>query len=385
MVHDRVGTIAIAGNYLQILHFEDPLHPLVGSSVDLGFSPRFLEAWNGIAVVGLGGAEGRIEVWDCRDPTALLHLSSIIPAEDGAYYDLTTFQSRMAIRGAGGYVGIYDLHNPDLPRMISSFHLPTEYSSRIAAMGNYLATVIDNELCIVDCSVPNEGTIVGRVGASYCMGLDVVGDRVFLTGLGKVEVFGLGDPTHPTLLGTIIPNGSWIYDMAVFGDTLYLATDRGVELWDIADTANPVLIGGSLGHGNSLVRSGRNLIVGNGTEVLVLETPCSAIGLPLDSAQTEFASRAPGAELSALLQPNPFNPRTTLSFELGWSGPVNIGVFDLRGMLMKPLFNGRLDQGRHSLVWDGRDQSGREAPSGTYLFRIEAGGGSCTRKAVLLK
>ncbi|MBU2503131.1 hypothetical protein KJ682_17510 [bacterium] len=42
-------------------------------------------------------------------------------------------------------------------------------------------------------------------------------------------------------------------------------------------------------------------------------------------------------------------------------------------------------QGRHEAHWDGRDASGRQAASGTYLFRLEAGGQAETRRAVLIK
>lgn len=71
--------------------------------------------------------------------------------------------------------------------------------------------------------------------------------------------------------------------------------------------------------------------------------------------------------------PNPFNPRTTLSFELPAAGPARLAVFDPAGRLVRVLVDGHLPAGPHSVVWDGCDRSGREVGSGVYLARVEYG------------
>ncbi len=84
--------------------------------------------------------------------------------------------------------------------------------------------------------------------------------------------------------------------------------------------------------------------------------------------------------------PNPFNPTTTLSFDLPRQETVTLRVFDLQGRLVRSLLSGEvLSQGRHEAVWDGRDDTGRQAASGTYFYRLEAGVFSQTRRAVLVK
>jgi hypothetical protein len=80
--------------------------------------------------------------------------------------------------------------------------------------------------------------------------------------------------------------------------------------------------------------------------------------------------RLPGAPLLAQNAPNPFNPRTTLRFELPQSGPVRLAVFDLAGRLVCTLVDDSLAQGSHEAVWDGRDASGRDVGSGSYLARL---------------
>ena len=73
-------------------------------------------------------------------------------------------------------------------------------------------------------------------------------------------------------------------------------------------------------------------------------------------------------------QPNPFNPRTTIKYDLPESGPVRLSVFDLAGRLIRTLVDDSVTQGRREAVWDGRDSSGREVGSGSYLARLEFGG-----------
>ena len=61
--------------------------------------------------------------------------------------------------------------------------------------------------------------------------------------------------------------------------------------------------------------------------------------------------------------PNPFNPRTTLSFTLPTTQHVRLDIHDLRGRLVTTLVRGTLPVGRHEVVWNGRDSSARDVPS----------------------
>ena len=103
--------------------------------------------------------------------------------------------------------------------------------------------------------------------------------------------------------------------------------------------------------------------------------------------------------------PNPFNPETTIEFiirnsEFGvrsyappmkneWGGEgwerVTIDIFNIRGQKVRSLLDGLFESGSHSVVWDGRDDSGRELGSGVYLYRMVAGEETSVRKMVLLK
>ena len=83
--------------------------------------------------------------------------------------------------------------------------------------------------------------------------------------------------------------------------------------------------------------------------------------------------------------PNPFNPVTTLVFEMAESGPVSLALYDLSGRLLRRLVEGELPAGRHERRWDGRDAAGRRLASGLYLARFSRPGHTETCRLLLLK
>jgi len=72
--------------------------------------------------------------------------------------------------------------------------------------------------------------------------------------------------------------------------------------------------------------------------------------------------------------PNPFNPETTLRFDLPVEGRVRLEVYDVAGRLVRTLLDADIPAGSHQAVWDGKDGSGRGMPSGSYFARLSADG-----------
>jgi hypothetical protein len=83
--------------------------------------------------------------------------------------------------------------------------------------------------------------------------------------------------------------------------------------------------------------------------------------------------------------PNPFNPMTEINFELELAGQVRVSVYDVSGRLVNVLVNEQLSSGPHSRIWQGKDQGGRQVPSGTYYLRMETASRIDHRKVMLLK
>ncbi len=83
--------------------------------------------------------------------------------------------------------------------------------------------------------------------------------------------------------------------------------------------------------------------------------------------------------------PNPFNPATNISFVLPQAMKVRLSVFDARGRIVDILIDSQKPAGPHQVLWNGRDTTGRNAPSGTYLYRLQVPGNTLTRKMTLLR
>lgn len=83
--------------------------------------------------------------------------------------------------------------------------------------------------------------------------------------------------------------------------------------------------------------------------------------------------------------PNPFNPRTTIEFELPSASDVALDIYDVQGRRVRRLVAGPLGAGLHEKVWSGRDDAGRAVPSGVYFYRFSAGAQQRVGKLTLLK
>ena len=83
--------------------------------------------------------------------------------------------------------------------------------------------------------------------------------------------------------------------------------------------------------------------------------------------------------------PNPFNPNTTIFYDVSRESNVKVTVFDLLGREIIKLIDRVVPVGGRSINWDGRDYTGNLVNSGVYIYQIEAEGFLQTKKMVLLK
>ena len=83
--------------------------------------------------------------------------------------------------------------------------------------------------------------------------------------------------------------------------------------------------------------------------------------------------------------PNPFNPQTTIGFDLPRAGAVELKIFDVLGQSVQTLVAEVLPAGGHQVVWDGLDGMGARVGSGVYFYRLQAGEEVQIRRMLLLK
>lgn len=106
-------------------------------------------------------------------------------------------------------------------------------------------------------------------------------------------------------------------------------------------------------------------------------------GITTSIADVETATPSSGGFLR--VAPNPFNPTTTLQFDLPRAGEVRLTVYDISGRRVATLVDRFLEAAAGTSTWDGRSGAGREVPSGIYFARREAGERTAMRKMLLLR
>ncbi|MCD4818585.1 MAG: T9SS type A sorting domain-containing protein [Candidatus Cloacimonetes bacterium] len=85
--------------------------------------------------------------------------------------------------------------------------------------------------------------------------------------------------------------------------------------------------------------------------------------------------------------PNPFNPETTISFELAtkYAENTELCVYNIKGQKVKTLLNEKLEAGNHKITWNGKDKNEKIVASGIYFYKLKTGRFTSTKKMILMK
>lgn len=178
--------------------------------------------------------------------------------------------------------------------------------------------------------------------------------------------------------------GFTLYSAHSFADSPPSKTSRDVyhlKAWTIGcagtnGSANGVVLRGTMGQSSPIgsAESGlERLLSGFWPTVIPFAFPAD-----LPEVLTFETRMLPNA-------PNPFNPVTSVRFEIASAGRVSLVIYDLKGRLVRQLVNELVEAGRYDASWDGRDGSGRVMASGPYFCRMQADGFSTVQKMLLIK
>jgi len=108
----------------------------------------------------------------------------------------------------------------------------------------------------------------------------------------------------------------------------------------------------------------------------------------LEAAKVNAAKALPKVFSLSQNSPNPFNPSTTISYEIPESSgaaKVVMAVYNIRGQKVITLVDELKESGQYSVNWNGRDENGRRVSSGVYFYRMSAGDFTAVRKMVIVK
>jgi hypothetical protein len=115
------------------------------------------------------------------------------------------------------------------------------------------------------------------------------------------------------------------------------------------------------------------------------ETPAEHTAVAVYETSTGVHPGVPTALALRQNVPNPFNPATTIEYDLPADCDLQLVIFDISGRAVRTLRSGREAAGYRSAQWDGRNDAGERVGSGVYFYRLRAGNDVLTKKMTLLK
>jgi hypothetical protein len=186
------------------------------------------------------------------------------------------------------------------------------------------------------------------------------------------------DPPYPTAAGMVWTDGYGVVTFEAFYD-----------LFQSLGTVGPVDIADDSQDGTTAEDHFFGVQYAEG--ITSIKLTCISGNIEVDHLQYGSAGPATSVpDLNSAVRlgqnvPNPFNPVTTIVFELPREGTAEVGVYDVSGRLVKVLADGEYPDGEHKVLWNGRDTDGREVASGVYFYKMKSDGFEAARKMILLK
>jgi hypothetical protein len=311
-------------------------------------------------------------------------------------------------RGAGMFVSTV---GSDIRDNIITGNDATSKGGGVYASGSAKVSVFNGNVIAENHADENGGGVYVDISTHVFQNTLIAGNNADLLG-GGVYCWVEGDPTFTGC--TITGNGGGTNGsnvVATDGDPLFEKTiitfaTEGAGVLCFA-SASPTFVccdifGNAGGDAICGVDGGDNItddpLFCDSTEgdyTLDPASPCTDANSPcaelIGAFPVECASSVTEGPVSAMPSclfqnaPNPFNPTTTIRYDIGTPGPVTLEVYDVEGRLVRTLIDRHHDAGAGAAFWDGKDHRGADVSSGIYFYQLTAPGYQKSLKMMYIK
>ncbi len=387
VVYSEGGYPSQAYGELAIVDVSDPAEPARlfsgfswGPNQYGGFAATDIEEQDGYLYVAMDAVpDFLLRVVDVHNPSAPVDLG-FVPGL--SCRDLLVFGRYAYAIGADAHLRVLDRIDPAAPMVVGSVDVGG--GTTVAKVDAGICVLQSGGLVILSIADPSSPQIISTTsvpGFAPVDGVETFRDTFFAADeqLGLVA-FDLAAPGGPTVLSALALPGTPRRLDANAPVMALACRDGGVQLVNVEDPAHLVPVGSLPGFALDVDDAFFGLFVAVDDVLAIAHADCANI-IPVDGTPDV----AGPAACSLTVHPNPFNPRTTLTYEVPQAGPARLQVFDLRGRFVRSLIDGAVAAGRHEVQWDGRNESGRDQPNGIYLSRLEAGGQVARGRMTLLR
>jgi hypothetical protein len=372
--------IAVNGNYaylaqpndgLAVVDISNPAAPLSGTVVDTHGDPNDVAVDGTLAFVADGN--NGLTVLDVSSPASPVLLGNA----NTPYYavSLAISGSHVLVADVNSGLQVVSVANPSLPAVVGSYNTPG-LAYDVAIAGGGIAYVADvSTLQVLDISTPANPVFVGSVPVA-AHGVAVSGNYAYVTGY-ELTVLDVSNPASPVEVGSVPYYGG--ARPVVEQGFAYVADGNALGIFDVTSPTSPILLGQAgepYGGANAAAIAGDNMY-GVGFGVWVSTVPC---GIP-----TAVRDHKVPVMSAIRISPNPFNPTTTISYDMPESGRARLTIYAVSGERIAVLVDAFMARGTHEVRWNGRNGRGARVPSGVYFAELNVGTATHTKKLVLLK
>jgi len=274
---------------------------------------------------------------------------------------VTGYYSEAAVADIGGLVGSNYTGN-----IFNSYNIGPVDGSGLSIGGLVGHNLHGN---ISNCF--NRGNVIGEDDTGGLVGSIYAGNIINCYSAGDVEgINGTGGLVGFSFNNIIISNSFW--DVDISGLT-FSSGGTGKTTAEMKMQSTYTDAGWTFPNPWSI-----NPDINQGYPYLNYETNVSNDEIAIDTPQlTEAVLHS--------AYPNPFNPSTTISFDLTSPSEVKIDIYNVKGQFVKNIANNAYNTGSHTVVWDGRDYKGNHCGSGVFFYKMTAGKRTKTRKMMMIK
>ena len=362
---------------VEVIDVSDPTNPTLINTIDTPGQAFDIQIRNSLVYVA-----------DDYSGFQILNGSGIVGG-----YDTPRIARGIFVQDTFAYVVDYesllvlDVSDPTNPVEIASLtFMGDRQLEAIFVLDTYAYLADDFVMWIVDISNPAAPQYAGEYSDSVYWfipyNIYVVNNLAYVANyFNELFIIDVSNPANPFRVSFAYPPTGFAWDVKVNGDYAYVANyDGGLWMVDVSDPASPqtAAIYDTPGLASGVFVDSLYVYVADHYSLLIFER------VPKGVAESDFR---PEVRDLRLLQnsPNPFEDMTTIHYEVPNRFRVSVSIYDITGRLVKELVDEQREAGAYSVFWDGKNQQGRDVPSGVYFYKLEAGSQAESRKMILLK
>ncbi len=378
VVSDTVAYVAASRQGLKMLSVSDPYEPyLLGEFITDDYVKQVVVS-DTLAYILCGGWLRIVSVGDPK-----------VPYQVGKYgypagVDGVCIVDGLAYVVDGECFQVLSVRDPSSPHAQGHCSL---LGGRAVCVEDSLALVAGvSGLHVVSVYDPTAPYVISfDSGCNEAHSVAVCDSVVYVGGNPGLASYSISRPEKPRFLGSCswVPNRA--FDLQLLDTLLFAASfGQGLQVVSVSDPSDPRTIASYSAFGFST-----GVFVQHDLVCLACYN-CLMILLP-ELVTTDVHPVDDGTQLSPpgfrLFQnyPNPLNPFTRIEFVLPEPDKVKLEIFNILGQKVRILLDAHLDAGQQTLIWDGRDDLGREVSSGVYMYRLTVAQRRETKKMLLLR